>query len=63
MICGSRGFATARAGLTPSAILRGDGLDPDLMEASGALASAAIGERDLLSGRWDGASVAAIAVD
>ncbi|MDZ7281072.1 DUF2163 domain-containing protein [Sphingomonas sanguinis] len=53
----------AAPGLTPSAILRGDGLAPDLMEASGALTSAAIGERDLLSGRWDGASVAAIAVD
>ncbi|KTT67937.1 phage protein [Sphingomonas sanguinis] len=53
----------AAPGLTPSAILRGDGLDPDLMEASGALTSAAIGERDLLSGRWDGATVAAIAVD
>ncbi|WP_343525766.1 DUF2163 domain-containing protein [Sphingomonas sp.] len=53
----------AAPGLTPSAIVRGDGLDPDLMEASGALTSAAIGERDLLGGRWDGASVAAIAVD
>ncbi|MEJ8631220.1 DUF2163 domain-containing protein [Sphingomonas sp. I4] len=53
----------AAPGLTPSAILRGDALDPDLMEASGALTSAAIGERDLLGGRWDGASVAAIAVD
>lgn len=53
----------AAPGLTPSAILRGDGLDPDLMEASGALTSAAIGERDLLAGRWDGAGVAAIAVD
>ncbi len=50
-------------GLTPSAILRGDGLDPDLMDASGALTSMAIGERDLLAGRWDGARVAAIAVD
>ena len=53
----------AAPGLTPSAIVRGDGLDPDLMEASGALTSAAIGERDLLAGRWDGASVTAIAVD
>jgi uncharacterized phage protein (TIGR02218 family) len=53
----------AAPGLTPSAILRGDALDADLMEASGALTSAAIGERDLLAGRWDGASVAAIAVD
>ncbi|WP_294236095.1 DUF2163 domain-containing protein [uncultured Sphingomonas sp.] len=53
----------AAPGLTPSAILRGDGLDPDLMDASGALTSEAIGERDLLAGRWDGASVAAIAVD
>ncbi|WP_322964545.1 DUF2163 domain-containing protein [Sphingomonas fuzhouensis] len=53
----------ASPGLTPSAIVRGDGLDPDLMEASGALTSAAIGEGDLLAGRWDGARVAAFAVD
>jgi uncharacterized phage protein (TIGR02218 family) len=53
----------AAPGLTPSAILRGDGLDPDLMDASGALTSVAIDERDLMAGRWDGASVAAIAVD
>ena len=53
----------AAPGLTPSAILRGDGLDPDMMEATGALTSAAIAERDLLAGRWDGASVAAFAVD
>ncbi|WP_312490788.1 DUF2163 domain-containing protein [Sphingomonas sp.] len=50
-------------GLTPSAVVRGDGLEADLMEASGALTSAAIGERDLLAGRWDEARVAAIAVD
>ncbi|MEK9209910.1 DUF2163 domain-containing protein [Sphingomonas sp. 2378] len=53
----------AAPGLAPSAILRGDGLDPDLMEATGALTSDAIAERDLLAGRWDGASVAAFAVD
>ena len=53
----------AAPGLVPSAILRGDGLDPDLMEATGALTSDAIAERDLLAGRWDGASVAAFAVD
>ncbi|WP_267435407.1 DUF2163 domain-containing protein [Sphingomonas sp. GM_Shp_1] len=53
----------AAPGLMPSAILRGDALDPDMMEATGALTSAAIAERDLLAGRWDGASVAAIAVD
>ena len=53
----------AAPGLTPSAILRGDGLDPDLMEASGALTSAVIAERDLMAGRWDGARVAALAVD
>ena len=53
----------AAPGLTPSAILRGDGLDADLMEASGALTSEAIGEHDLLGGRWDGARVSAFAVD
>ncbi|WP_230481058.1 DUF2163 domain-containing protein [Sphingomonas sp. Leaf21] len=53
----------AAPGLTPSAILRGDGLEAELMEASGALTSAAIAEADLLAGRWDGARVTAIAVD
>lgn len=53
----------ASPGMTPSAIVRGDGLEPDTMDAKGALSSAAIGERDLIAGRWDGARVAVFAVD
>lgn len=53
----------AAPGMTPSAIVRGDGLDPATMDAKGALSSAAITERDLIAGRWDGARVAMFAVD
>jgi len=49
----------AAPGMTPSAIQRADGLEAD----TGALTSAAIGERDLLGGRWDGARVMLFAVD
>ncbi|MGA1799268.1 DUF2163 domain-containing protein [Sphingomonas sp. 4RDLI-65] len=53
----------AAPGMTPSAIQRSDGLEADTMDVAGALTSAAIGERDLLGGRWDGARVAVFAVD
>lgn len=53
----------AAPGMTPSAIQRTAGLDADTMEVAGALSSAAIGEADLLAGRWDGARVAVFAVD
>ena len=53
----------AAPGMTPSAIKRSDGLDADTMDITGALTSAAIGERDLLAGRWDGARVALFACD
>lgn len=53
----------AAPGMTPSAIVRGDGLDADMMEAKGALAAAAITGRDLIAGRWDGARVTIVAVD
>ena len=53
----------AAPGMTPSAIKRSDGLDADTMDVTGALTSSAIGERDLLAGRWDGARVALFAVD
>lgn len=57
--------ATYRAapGMTPSAIVRAEGLDADTMEATGALDSAAIDADDLRSGRWDGARVVTFAVD
>lgn len=50
-------------GIAPSAIRRSDALDADSMEVAGALSHAAIGERDLLAGRWDGAAVAIFACD
>jgi uncharacterized phage protein (TIGR02218 family) len=53
----------ASPGMTPSAIRRGDGQQVDTMDVAGALTSAAIGEADLLGGRWDGARVAVFAVD
>ncbi len=53
----------AAPGMTPSAIQRADGLEADTMDVAGALTSAAIGERDLLGGRWDGARVVLFAVD
>lgn len=53
----------AAPGMTPSAIERSDGLEPDTMEVGGALVSAAIEETDLLAGRWDGARVGLFALD
>lgn len=53
----------AAPGMTPSAIKRSDGLDPDTMDVSGALTSNAISARDLAGGRWDGARVRLFAVD
>ena len=53
----------AAPGMTPSAIVRSDGLDADTMDIAGALTSAAIGEDDLLAGRWDGARVMLFAID
>ena len=53
----------AAPGMTPSAIRRGAGLDPDSMDVTGALTGAAISEADLLAGRWDGARIALLAVD
>ena len=53
----------ASPGMTPSAIRREAGLDADTSDVAGALSAAAIGEADLLAGRWDGARVALFAVD
>lgn len=53
----------AAPGMTPSAIERTDGLDPAAMDASGSLTSDAVTERDLITGRWDGARVTVSAVD
>ncbi|UYY57533.1 DUF2163 domain-containing protein [Sphingomonas sp. S2-65] len=53
----------AAPGMTPSAISRSAGLEADSMDVSGALTSSAIGEADLLAGRWDGARVVLFATD
>ncbi|WP_448501679.1 DUF2163 domain-containing protein [Sphingomonas sp.] len=53
----------AAPGMAPSAIRRSDALDADSMEVTGALSHDAIGERDLLAGRWDDAVVTVLACD
>lgn len=53
----------AAPGMTPAAVVRSDGVEPDTTEAAGALTSGAISESDLLAGRWDGAQVRVRAVD
>ena len=53
----------AAPGMMPSAISRSANLDADSMDVTGALTSAAIGEADLLAGRWDGARVTLFATD
>jgi len=53
----------AAPGMVPSAIERSAGLEADTMDVRGSLTSAAIGEVDLLAGRWDGARVRLFAVD
>ena len=50
-------------GMTPSAIRSEMGLEPRSSEVAGALSSAAIGEADILAGRWDGAALELTAVD
>ena len=53
----------AAPGMTPSAVMRSDGLETDTMDVGGPLTSAGIAEDDLIAGRWDGARVALSAVD
>lgn len=53
----------AAPGVTPSAIGRSDGLEADTMAVEGAFTADAIGEDDLVAGRWDGARVALSAID
>lgn len=49
--------------MTPSAIVKKLGLAGHSSEVAGALSNAAIREDDLLSGRWDGATIELSAVD
>ena len=53
----------AAPGMTPSAVHRSAGLEADTMDIGGALSGAAIGEADLIAGRWDGARVRLFAAD
>lgn len=53
----------AAPGMVPSAIVRDDTLDAPVMAVEGALSHAAIGARDLMAGRYDGARVAVFAID
>lgn len=50
-------------GITPSAIVRDDTLDAAALEVAGPLSHAAIGEADLIAGRFDGARVRLFATD
>jgi len=50
-------------GISPAAVRMRGGLEPQAGEVEGALSDAALSERDLLAGRWDGARVALFAVD
>ena len=53
----------AAPGMMPSAISMSDGFDAARLDIGGALTSAAISERDLRAGRWDGAAVRIFIVD
>ena len=53
----------ATPGMTPSAVTRSTGLEAGTSDVGGALSGAAIDERDLLAGRWDGARVGLFVVD
>lgn len=53
----------ATPGMTLSAVTRAGGLEADTSDVGGALSGAAIDERDLLAGRWDGARVVLFVVD
>lgn len=55
-------FAPA-PGMTPAAVSRSLGLEPDSGEIAGALSSDALDPLDLALGRWDGARVRLTAVD
>ena len=53
----------AAPGVTPAAITRTLGLDPDSGEVAGALSADCLTANDLALGRWDGASLKLTAVD
>jgi hypothetical protein len=53
----------ARPGMSPSAVVLGDGVSADDLEVAGALSAGALTRADLLAGRWDGARVELFLVD
>lgn len=53
----------AAPGMLPSAISLNDGFEPDTLDVTGALTSAAVREEDLAAGRWDGAALSIFMVD
>lgn len=53
----------SRPGMSPSAVVLGDGLSADDMEVAGALSAGALTATDLLAGRWDGARLRLFLVD
>lgn len=53
----------ASPGVAPSAIEEGEVLEADSLDVAGALTGSGISERDLRSGRWNGAAVRLLAVD
>jgi uncharacterized phage protein (TIGR02218 family) len=53
----------AAPGITPAAITRALGLDPDSGDVAGALSADCLTTTDLALGRWDGASVTLAATD
>ncbi|MBA3729951.1 MAG: DUF2163 domain-containing protein [Sphingomonas sp.] len=61
VISGTR-FAPSPA-INPAAVRLRAGLEPQRGEVEGALSNAALSERDLEAGRWDGARVSLFAVD
>lgn len=50
-------------GVTPAAVSRSLGLEPDSGEVAGALSAGSLAEADMALGRWNGASVNLVAVD
>jgi uncharacterized phage protein (TIGR02218 family) len=52
-----------RPGMSPSAVVLGDGVSADDMEVAGALSAGSLTGADLLAGRWDGARLDLFLVD
>lgn len=62
LVIGGTSFRPSPA-ITPAAVRLRTGLEPQRGEVEGALSDAALSERDLEAGRWDGARVSLFAVD